>query len=268
MGNISSLADISSAAGGLSGLILVTPQQNSGYQPQNLLVSNLSPQQLPPGFLFDYEGEQTVTLESDITDHFVENNTVINDQIALHPELITTQGFVGELNDIVPAPLKPLKAVADKLMVVSAYTPVLTAAAILAYDEAAFAYSVAINTANAVVSAWKSVSTQNKQQKAFQLFYGYWQMRTLFTIQTPWAIFDSMAIKTIKSVQDEKSEGVTNFECTFKKIRFAAIGNNTVYSDFQGRSAAQASGLVDNGTTTPPVAPQSLNSFVLPPVVP
>lgn len=58
------------------------------------------PNNPPPGiggFLFDIPGDEWVQLTSDITDHYVENNTSIQDQIALQPEQITVKGFVAEL---------------------------------------------------------------------------------------------------------------------------------------------------------------------------
>src|SRR6185312_8744514 len=102
MPDLSSLASITTAATALSNLILVNPQKTIGYQPQNAPSNNGQTAQLGPSLLFHYEGEQTASLESDITDHYIENNTAIQDQIALKPVIITTHGFIGELNDIPP----------------------------------------------------------------------------------------------------------------------------------------------------------------------
>lgn len=51
------------------------------------------------GFLFDIIGDESISLESDITDNFLENNTAIQDQIALRPEIITVHGLVAELTN-------------------------------------------------------------------------------------------------------------------------------------------------------------------------
>jgi len=48
-------------------------------------------------FLFDIEGTSQITLEADITDHYVEDNTAIQDHIALKPEKITLKGYQGEV---------------------------------------------------------------------------------------------------------------------------------------------------------------------------
>lgn len=265
--SLSALSPITTAATSLSNLVLVSPQTTVGYQPQNPTDPN-SPNR-PPALLFHYEGEQTVMLESDITDHYIEDNTAIQDQIAIKPETITTHGFIGELNDIAPPALAVLQKAAQKLTTISAYTPALSATAIIAYNEAFLLYQVAANAANSAISAWNSIngtggesvvnssgisiqSNQNRQQVAFQQFYGYWRSRTLFTVQTPWAVFQNMAIKSLRAIQDAETRVITDFEVTFKMIRTAATATtNGIASTQQGRAIAQASGLVDLGTSTP-----------------
>ena len=51
------------------------------------------------GFLFDVKGRDELTLASNITDHYVENNSAIQDHIALKPITIRLNGFVGELKN-------------------------------------------------------------------------------------------------------------------------------------------------------------------------
>jgi hypothetical protein len=270
--NLTALSPITTAATALSNLVLVSPQSTIGYQPQNRPNADgtASTAQPPPAFLFNYEGEQTVTLESDITDHFVEDNTAIQDQIALKPEVVTTHGFVGELNDVVPAALKLLKTAANKLTVIGSYTPQLTTTALIAYSEAFFLYQVASTVADSAVAAWSSITgtgeeniiggsglqtsngSQTKEQVAFQLFYGYWRERRLFTVQTPWAIFQNMAIKSLRAIQDADTRVITDFEVSFKMIRNAStilLTNQT--SSVDGQLKSQAAGLADLGTSTP-----------------
>jgi hypothetical protein len=267
--NLSALSPITTAATALSNLILVSPQSTIGYQPQNQAAANGQTTQPPPAILFHYEGEQVVALESDITDHFIEDNTTIQDQWALKPETITTHGFIGELNNVPPSALAAVKAIADKLTIISAYTPVLSATALLAYNEAFQLYQVGLNAVNSAVAAWSSLSgaggesvingqgiilqpNQTKQQIAFQQFYGYWRTRTLFTVQTPWAVFQNMAIKSLRAIQDAETRMITDFEVTFKMIRTAAtVTTSGISLTYQGRAAAQVASLTDLGTSTP-----------------
>lgn len=49
------------------------------------------------GFVFNIPQEEEINLRSEITDHFVEDNTAINDEIALKPEEFTLRGLVAEV---------------------------------------------------------------------------------------------------------------------------------------------------------------------------
>lgn len=268
--NLNDLSNVATGINALSNLIAVTPysyginatQQTSAFLDGSFTTSKIS----PPTFLFDYEGEQTVTLESDITDHYIEDNTSIQDQIALKPEMITTHGFIGELNDIPPnTAFQIAKIVAEKLTVISAYTPALSAAALLAYNEAFYAYQIASNALAAAQSLGNLLSgtaqNQTKQAKAFQKFYGYWANRTLFQVITPWGSFANMAIKTLRAVQDPDTKVITNFEVTFKKMKFASTTATIGVTNTSGQLTSQdsASSPVDLGSNQPPLSdfPQS-----------
>lgn len=277
MPNLSALSAKTTAATALSNLVLVTPQSTVGYQPQNQpnVTGQISTAAQPSPILFNYEGEQTVTIESDITDHYVEDNTAVQDQIALKPEIVTTHGFIGELNDVVPSLLAPIKFAADKLTTIVAYQPALTVTAEIAYAEAFQLYQVASNVVDSAVNAWSSVgnlitgsngqtvigsngevlaTAQNKQQTAFQQFYGYWRERRLFTVQTPWAVFQNMAIRSLRAIQDAETRMITDFEVSFKMIRTAATFNVAAQlsdNSTQGRLESQGGALQDNGTSTP-----------------
>ena len=270
MAVLNALSTLTSAATSLSNLILASPQSVQGYQPQSLpVVTGQINIDLPPApaFMFDYEGEQSATLQSDITDHWVENNTSVQDQVALRPVIVSTQGFIGELNDIPPSGfLAGLSQAAQKLTTIGAYVPQLTVAAQIAYNEALLGYQIATNAANAAVAAWSSLSGtggesvingttitksngQNKQQTAFQSFYGYWANRTLFTVQTPWAIFQNMAIQELRPIQSAETNVLTTFEITFKQINFASTQiNSGIQLTFgQGRNLQQFSLGVSTG---------------------
>lgn len=281
MAGVGTLPALTTGVTSLSGLLLVSPNINGGYQPQNniqtqlplpaAISSNLGAQPQVPQFVFNYEGEQTVSLESDITDHFIENNSAIQDQISLKPEIITTHGFIAELNDLVPPSLAVLQAAASKLTVLGAYTPALSLTALNALNEALFLYNTAQNAVNTGVAAVASLTgngstNQTKQQAAFTQFYGYWLQRYLFTVQTPWAVFQNMAIQRLRAIQDAETRMITDFEITFKKMRFAQSSTQVQSSttgDFgNSRGAAQSANLINLGTSSPPLSPLSLTQGI------
>ena len=284
--NLSALADASNAAQALANLILVSPQKAIGMQPQNAPSYKKNVGTPPPSILFNYEGEQSLDLSSDITDHYVEDNSAIQDQIALKPEIYVVQGFVGELNDIAPAALEPLKVAAEKLTTISAYVPQFSTTATIAYLTALQVYQTGKSLVNSAIATWASINggdfsggqgvingsglsganskTQTQQQIYFQQFYGYWRNRTLFTVQTPWAVFQDMAIQNLKAIQDPETRMISDFQITFKLMRFASTLSLGVQqlnsSNFQGRGAASAAGLTDLGTSTLEPASETFSS--------
>lgn len=242
--SLSTLSSFTTAAQALSNLVLVTPQKTVGIQPQNFPDAEGKPstQAEEPAFLFDIDGDQEVTSTSEITDHWVENNTAIQDHWALKPLTYTVSGFIGELTTTVPAALEIAREIADRLETVSGYLPQVSVTAEIAYSTAFQLYQVGVNAAKSAVNAWSTVSNslsgsngetlisgggisesknQNAQQIAFQKLYGYQRERRLFRVQTPWAVLTDMAIESIKAVQDRNSREVTNFTVTFKMIRTA-----------------------------------------------
>jgi hypothetical protein len=279
--NLTALSPITTSAIALSNLILVNPQTDAGILAQPRTSEAFTPKK----FLFNYYGEQAVTLESDITDHYVEDNTALQDQIALRPEIITGHGFIGELTDIAPEILQSLKVAADKLTVIGGYTPDLTTTGLIAYNNAVQVYQVAQLATQSAVNAWSSIgptvetqignaifaqgNVQSKQQIAFQMFYGYWKERRLFTVQTPWAVFQNCALKTVRAVQDAESNTITDFEVTFKPINYAKTVSVGIAQFGQLRNQSQSQegnpvNLGDSKGTPSPLSQGTLLQSVTP----
>lgn len=257
------LSGISNAVYGvnaLAGLLLATPE-DKGIAPQD-------GNSLGETLLFHYNGEQTVSLESDITDHYAESNDHINDQIALRPEVITTQGFIGELSDFLPPELQAIKEIKDKLTSLSAVAPELSITAARTYNLAFQGYQ-AVQSVKKSVEALITGENQTEQQKQYSLFYGYWKARTLFNVQTPWAIFENMAIKTLTAIQSGETDKITTFEVTFKQMRFAeeieSAEDRRISESFQqGRSYNQAQqGIGGGGAISRPSPSASSFSSVI-----
>lgn len=59
------------------------------------------------GFLFHYDADQMLELTSEITDNAVEDNTSLQDNIALLPERVTLRGMIAELTDAADIPDTP-----------------------------------------------------------------------------------------------------------------------------------------------------------------
>lgn len=277
--NLQPLSTGATAAGSLASLVMViplasNPSSTKGYQPLNPPSSTgqLSLRPLPDAILFNYEGEQVCEIRSDITDHYSESNVAIQDQIALHPEIFRTRGYIGELNNVLPALLQPLQTIANTLVTIDAYTPQLSVTALEKFNQAILLYENASSILNSAVGAWSSLISpftgstevvggsgvfetasiiQSKQQVMFQQFYGYWYSRTLFNIQTPWAIFTNMAIESMRAIQEEETRMISDFEVTFKKIRTASLQTSSGPLSLlsQGRAQTQSAPDTSLGTS-------------------
>jgi hypothetical protein len=274
--NTQALVSAATATTAIANLLVVSPSNTVGYQAilaqgQTNADGSAFTGANPNPILFHYEGEQSLTSETDITDHYIEDNTAVQDQIALRPITISTHGFIGELNNVPPSALALLQTASQKLTAIGAYAPQLSSTATLAYNEAFFAYQTISNAANSLVSSWSSLSgggqnvvgangitkglNLNQQQTYFQQFFFYQQQRTAFTVQTPWAVFQNMYIWKLRPVQDAETNVITDFDVTFKMIRVASTTtgalSNTPSTAKAGQLNSQSSSLQNNGTTTP-----------------
>lgn len=276
--SLSGLATGVTAATALSNIALVIPQSSNpsttkGYQPlkpqgTNGITDNALP--LSDALIFHFEDNNNVNLKSDITDHYVEDNSSVVDQIAVKPEMVTVKGFIGELNNVKPAVVQALQDVANNLVLVNSYAPAMSVTALQRIAQADFAYQSAKSIANSAVSAWSSITQgsgsqvaagsgvftvgssriQNLQQKMFQQFYGYWRNRTLFNVQTPWAVFTNMAIDEVVANQDGDTRVISSFDVTFKKIRTATTRTTRTTTLGSGRNALQSAALAALGSSS------------------
>jgi len=259
---LAGIPSISQPAQALSDLALVTPILSPAYGP----ISD-DGQSIGPSLMFDFEGENSVILKSDITDQFIEDNTSVQDQIALKPEMVTVHGFKGELANTFPAGLPPATQVQAILGAIGAFQPGFSKSATNVINGVAQDYQAVTSAVNGAVSAWSTINggltetviasggilatgaVQTKQQLIFSQFYGYWRNGVLFTVQTPWAIFSPMAIEEIKFTQDEKTNTITDVFITFKMMRFVSTSpNNGPQST--GRAQNQSAPLTQNGSAS------------------
>ena len=195
------------------------------------------------GFLFDVKGRDELTLASNITDHYVENNSAIQDHIALKPITIRLNGFVGEVKNSydVSTWQNTVATYAGKSTALSYLAPEITTQAKSVFNQMERLYGLyekANDTVSNLYDKFKGTAsdqTETRQQAAFQYFKKAWETRQLFTIQTPWQTLKQMAIESLKATQDDETKYVTEFEVTFKQMRFA----NTLTRGLTNEEAAQ-----------------------------
>lgn len=216
------------------------------------------------GFVFDVEGETTINLKTEITDHFLEDNTTVQDHIAVKPKKVTLKSYVGELvyrpEDDSPS---FVEKTVRKLTVLNGYLPELTAAAQGIKDLNAedvtnlidsVGESVTSQTVNRAVDyyslARNILNADSKQQEAYLYFKALMEQKILVSLQTPFEYINNMAIESIVAYQGEDSRFISDFTITLKEIRTVELLNADVGASqyttkeavgdrYQGRAQAQ-----------------------------
>jgi hypothetical protein len=177
------------------------------------------------GFVFDILDDEEVLVESEATDHYVEDNSAIQDHITHRPETFTLRGYVGEITDLFPnTALSILQGVAS-LGSIGGFAPSFGRQAAQVYSKAQDVAAKVGNVYNQAQNLYDLISPRStadtRQQKAFQTFYGYRSNRQLLTVETPFANFENMIITSIRARQRGDSRFRSDFAVTFKKMRFA-----------------------------------------------
>ena len=209
------------------------------------------------GFLFDILENEESRLDSEITDHYVEDNYAIQDHIAIRPVMFTLKGYVGELNNILPLVGLNVLTNIQSLASLGGIAPTFAAQATQAYtkieDVAAKANAV-INQANNVFDIFSDKSTTaTKQQAAYKFFKSLWLSRQLCTVETPFEKFDNMAIMSVTGLQRGETRLVSEFAITFKQIRTVTTVHETQQVPtpvLSGRAQAANSASVSSGQVT------------------
>lgn len=221
-------------------------------------------------FFFDYKGDETVTVSADVTDHWMEDNTVAHDHIGLKPVEVTLSGFIAEvsldsgffnnLNTIIQGAqtgLVQLSAVlgkyapgaTDKLLKILADT-----------QNIALQIERALQIANSILNFFVPGPEFNKQQAAFNKLSVLCESRHLNTVITPFKRYDNMAITSLRAVQKGDSRMVSSFTVTLKQLKF--VGEFLEFDAIHGgRSANDNQEVTKNGvSSSPDVASSSVVS--------
>lgn len=183
------------------------------------------------GFVFDIADEARISLESEITDHYVEDGTTVQDHIALRPERVTLRGLIGEFVYRPEGGKSILQNVSEKLTIITSYLPTLSKAGTQIYNkfasidfekkqEGTGTLDTLIDIGGDAWNAYRNINIpQDNQSQAFIYFEALRNARKLLTVQTPYRYYTDMAIETIKATQNGRTRDESDFEVTLKKIR-------------------------------------------------
>jgi hypothetical protein len=226
------------------------------------------------GFEFDIVEEHTVEVEADITDHYVEDNSYMQDHVAQKPEKITLRGLVGELtynkqaqavqnafdgvmngglnsstfNNILKES-ELINVATQKLGVCEVLLPPLTRKDFNFFMKTQEIHRQVENLAKIernlnLFNIFNSTSfAQSNQEKAFEFLTNKLKDRQLFVVITPFKVYDNMLIERIRASRTG-SKYISSFEVSLKRIRYA---QTKVTKRAVGRTAQQNSAVVNKG---------------------
>lgn len=217
-------------------------------------------------FAFDYHGQDEVSMDNDVTDHWVESNLSVQDNIAIKPNMITLRGYVSELSlqaSVFATLNAALATVETALSQAPAYlgkysagTTQTLSTAITQVQNVVVQIEQSLARVAQVAQFFSPGPSMNKQQAAFAQLSALRNARVLFTVFTPFQVFWNVAIVNLKAIQSEKTRTMSDFVVTMKQIQFTqnispsqAASNNGGNSQFSVQ--AQTSNGITAGTPSP-----------------
>lgn len=228
---------------------------NSGFivAPQGVL-------QIGP-FAFDYEGDDNVNQASEITDHFVEDNTAVQDHIGIKPVQITLKGIVSELTfgrTVANTLLVALTSVENGLSQTAAYLGKYTAGVtdtllttISQVENVAVQIEQGAARVAQIASYFTAGAYKSKQQQAYAQLSALQQARILFTVYTPFQVFSNMAIEDFDITQPGATKTQANVTVRMKQLQFTNnITPSSFTTQFGGRASTGFQPTVTNGLTS------------------
>lgn len=195
---------------------------------------------------FDVIEEHTINLQSQITDNWMEDNSVINDHIANEPIIVNLRGLSGELvyepsetkadgaintlqatanNKLGNSTMNKLSAIGMLYPPVDNYTQL--AKNVIVSAEASY------NRYKKIVNKFLSNGyKQARLRKIYQDLIVLREAKTALVIQTPYNTFDNMYIQSL-TLRQNNLNYITDIELSLKQLNF--VNSLTTTADEQTR---------------------------------
>lgn len=188
------------------------------------------------GVYFDIIQEHTVSIQNQITDNYIENNTAVQDHIAKSPLVISLRGLSGEL--VYTPPTKALdflyntantflqnkytdeRVATDKLTVIPALLPSVDNVTQMAKNAVQYVESSVNRYVKIVKNFTSSLDRETRLEQIYNRFMRLRASDTLLRVETPYKTFDNMVIQSLTLRQGDVKY-VTDIELTLKQINFA-----------------------------------------------
>lgn len=217
------------------------------------------------GFKFHVPEKEQVKMQNDVTDHYVDTNSPVQDHVARKPITITLNGFQGDYFYSVNKIEDTLAKVIPTLSLVKQFLPRLpdstkqrlvkkyqqvtqTQKTPLALQNNGTEYT--LNSIDLFKLFQDLYKLKSPQTRAFFFLETLWRTNAVFTVETTWKRYNNMLITDITPIRDNNAD-ITEFSVSFKQINFTAslVQNiNNATGRTRQQFAKMANKGVDKGT--------------------
>ena len=216
------------------------------------------------GFKFNIPESELVKFENEISDHYTDNNSPVQDHIVEKPIEITVTGLVGDyfysrhiIQDLVAQVVPTLTLVKEFVPQISPVVMALKekfnigASSTYNFDPETGVLSGGsiTNYSFNLIDLFKLFQNLYKlksaQTRAFIFFECLWKMKSLFSVETTWKRYDNMLVKSLEAKRD-KNLDITEFSLTFKQMSFTQSLLETP-DEYKTRLSMQNAPMVNKG---------------------
>ena len=193
------------------------------------------------GLYFNVIQEHSVSIQNQITDNYIENNTAVQDHIAQSPLVVSLRGLSGEVVYAPPQkalnwmyskangfiqdalnidPMANQRILTDKLTAIPALLPPVDNVTQMAKNAVQYV-EASVNRYLKIIKNFTDEGT--KQTRLQQIYSDLLELRAnnvLLFVETPYTDFSDMAIQSITLRQGNENY-ITDIELTLKQINFA-----------------------------------------------
>ena len=187
-------------------------------------------------YYFDVLMEHSISIQNQITDNYIENNTAIQDHIAQSPIIVSVRGLIGELvykpptkaldflyntvNDPLKDSFKSGRVVSDKLLTIPALLPPVDNVTQIAKNAVQYV-EASVNRYVKIAKNFLSDTTKITQlEKIYSKFMAFRTNNRELTVVTPFKTFGNMYIQSITFTQGNENY-IADIQLTLKQINKA-----------------------------------------------
>lgn len=199
----------------------------------------------------DIIGDENLTAESDVTDHYVENNTAYQDQISVKPKIYTINGEVGELvwyqKDTAS---QRVGQVAQRLEGVVSFLPIRSRS-FQQMKKKVMQAAQWVDTASNIWDRFDSLTPEmTKQQQAYNHLISWMNIRLPLVVDSPWGVLQNYVITSLNITQPKETKDKSLISITFKEFRTTSVSTTKFDAEkYQGNAMEENQPKVDSGKT-------------------